>query len=44
MMTRRFGFALLVLTLLVGGLTACGKRGDPYRPSEIPAKPATGTS
>ena len=25
-----------VLALLAGGLSACGKRGDPYRPSEVP--------
>ena len=28
--------AMLMLGLiLVSGLTACGKRGDPYRPSEV---------
>ena len=37
---KRFGFAMLVLALVTGGLTACGKRGDPYRPSEIPAQSA----
>ena len=37
---KRFGFAMLVLALIAGGLTACGKRGDPYRPSEVPAQPA----
>ena len=26
-----------VLALLAGGLAACGKRGEPYRPSEVPA-------
>ena len=40
MMMKRFGFAMLVLALVTGGLTACGKRGDPYRPSEIPAQSA----
>ena len=30
--------SLLVLMFLAGGLTACGKRGDPYRPSEVPAE------
>ncbi|MGC6484860.1 MAG: hypothetical protein ACON4P_04230 [Candidatus Puniceispirillales bacterium] len=25
----------LAVLMLAGGLTACGKRGDPYRPSEI---------
>jgi len=28
------GMVLLGL-MLVSGLTACGKRGDPYRPSEV---------
>ena len=28
---------ILMLALAAGGLTACGKRSDPYRPSEIPA-------
>ncbi len=37
---KRFGFVMLVLALVAGGLTACGKRGDPYRPSEIPAQSA----
>lgn len=41
---KRIGFAMVVLALLAGGLTACGKRGDPYRPSEIPAKSADGAS
>lgn len=26
---------VMVLFVLVSGLTACGKRGDPYRPSEV---------
>ena len=32
-----FKMTALVLLglLLVSGLTACGKRGDPYRPSEV---------
>jgi predicted small lipoprotein YifL len=38
----------LILTGLVGfillyGLTACGKRGDPYRPHEIQTKNQTQT-
>ena len=33
----RLLLAAMVLALLAGGLTACGKRGDPYRPSEVPA-------
>ena len=31
----------MVLTLVAGGLAACGKRGDPYRPSEVPAPEKT---
>lgn len=27
--------------VLVSGITACGKRGDPYRPSEVPTKSAS---
>ena len=33
----RLLLAGVVLALLAGGLAACGKRGDPYRPSEVPA-------
>jgi predicted small lipoprotein YifL len=38
----------LIVTGLVGlmlmiGLAACGKRGDPYRPSQIPAGSQTST-
>ena len=43
-MMKRLGLTMLVLALVVGGLTACGKRGDPYRPSEIPAKSANSGS
>ena len=31
----------MVLMLALGGLSACGKRGDPYRPSEVPADSST---
>ena len=41
---KHFGFAMLVLALVASGLTACGKRGDPYRPSEIPAQSADSDS
>ena len=34
------GLIGLMLTL---GLAACGKRGDPYRPSEVPAASQTET-
>ncbi|MGB1176363.1 MAG: LPS translocon maturation chaperone LptM [Candidatus Puniceispirillaceae bacterium] len=43
-MMKRLGLTMLVLALVAGGLTACGKRGDPYRPSEIPAKSANSGS
>ena len=39
-MMKRLGLTMLVLALVAGGLTACGKRGDPYRPSDIPAQAA----
>ena len=39
-MTRSLILLLVTFVVAIGGLTACGKRGDPYRPSEIPAKPA----
>ena len=39
-MTRSFIVFILALVMAAGGLSACGKRGDPYRPSEIPAKTA----
>ena len=35
---------MLVLALTATGLTACGKRGEPYRPSEISAKSGGSTS
>lgn len=37
MAARQFGVMIMVLMLALGGLTACGKRGDPYRPSDVPA-------
>ena len=33
-----------VLAMLAGGLASCGKRGDPYRPSEVPAAEAPKSS
>ena len=30
--------ASLCALIVIAGLTGCGKRGDPYRPSEIPAQ------
>jgi predicted small lipoprotein YifL len=28
----------LCTLLVIAGLTACGKRGDPFRPAEIPTQ------
>ena len=38
MKLRQIAMVMVMLALIVTGLTACGKRGEPYRPSEIPAK------
>ena len=35
--------SLIGLLMLMLGLAACGKRGDPYRPSEVPAASQTET-
>ena len=35
MMQRKIVMASLCALLVFAGLTGCGKRGDPYRPSEI---------
>ena len=43
MAARQIGVMIMVLMLALGGMTACGKRGDPYRPSEVPAD-TTGSS
>lgn len=40
-MVRRAAMAFIIVLLGVGGLTACGKVGDPYRPSEIPEESKT---
>ena len=40
-MQRTLIFGSLISIMLSLGLIACGKRGDPYRPSEIPAKGQT---
>ena len=37
-MHRTFILGSLISIMLAFGLTACGKRGDPYRPSDIPTK------
>ena len=37
-MQRKLVIASLFALLVITGLTSCGKRGDPYRPSEIPAQ------
>ena len=38
MMQRKIVTASLCILLVIAGLSGCGKRGDPYRPSEIPAQ------
>ena len=35
-MQRKLVMASLCTLLVIAGLGSCGKRGDPYRPSEIP--------
>ena len=42
-MIRKSVIACLVTLLAVAGLTACGKRGDPFRPSDVPTKTETVT-
>ena len=37
-MQRKLVMAGLCALLMIAGLSNCGKRGDPYRPSEIPAQ------
>ena len=37
-MQRKQVMAVLCALLVIAGLSGCGKRGDPYRSSEIPAK------
>tara|TARA_Y100000991_G_scaffold144152_1_gene108869 strand:+ start:605 stop:781 length:177 start_codon:yes stop_codon:yes gene_type:complete len=37
-MQSKLVMASLCALLVITGLNSCGKRGDPYRPSEIPAK------
>tara|TARA_B110000977_G_scaffold172076_1_gene224169 strand:+ start:1437 stop:1583 length:147 start_codon:yes stop_codon:yes gene_type:complete len=37
-MQRSFIFSGIIAVILTFGLGACGKRGDPMRPSEIPEK------
>ena len=35
-MQRKQVMAVLCALLVIAGLSGCGKRGDPYRPSEVP--------
>ncbi|MDC1382100.1 hypothetical protein N8500_01295 [Candidatus Puniceispirillum sp.] len=40
-MQRTLIFGSLIGIIITFGLAACGKRGDPFRPSEIPSKSQT---
>ena len=42
-MQRKFILGSLIGLILTLGLAACGKRGDPYRPSEVTAAKQTET-
>ena len=42
-MHRKLILGSLIGLMLTVGLAACGKRGDPYRPSEVPATSQTKT-
>jgi hypothetical protein len=37
-MMRRIAITVFILIAAGSGLAACGKVGDPYRPSEVPQK------
>ena len=37
-MLRRQIIVMLIALFTIGGLMACGKRGEPYRPSDVPVK------
>ena len=39
-MQHKIVLAGLCTLLVIAGLSGCGKRGDPYRPSEVPAQQA----
>ena len=42
-MQRKLILSSLIGLMLTLGLAACGKRGDPYRPYEVPAASLTKT-
>ena len=42
-MQRKLILGSLIGLMLTLGLAACGKRGDPYRPSEVPVESPTET-
>ena len=42
-MKRKLILGSLICLILTRGLAACGKRGDPYRPSEVQATSQTET-
>lgn len=40
-MQRKTIIGTLCALLMISSLSACGKRGDPFRPSEIPNQQST---
>ena len=44
MKLRQIAMVMMMVMLTANGLTACGKRGEPYRPSDMPAKSGNNTS
>ena len=44
MKLRQIAMVVMMMMLTANGLTACGKRGEPYRPSDMPAKSGNSTS
>ena len=41
-MMQKYIMVSIFTIILISGLSACGKRGDPFRPSEIPVQQTTG--
>ena len=43
-MTGRIALIALVAAIAATLFAGCGKRGEPYRPSEVPSQSANGSS